>query len=77
MPDADSIKASATTAIAWAKTDLLLLSIIMHLLLLLTIHWKLLPAFDKVGVSHLLCYEISDCDGMAIAKQVLMKPNVI
>ncbi len=28
-------------------------------------------AFDKVGVSHLLCYEISDRDGMKIAKEGL------
>ncbi|MEZ5195633.1 MAG: amidohydrolase family protein [Bacteroidales bacterium] len=26
-------------------------------------------AFDKVGVSHLLCYEISDRDGLDLAKQ--------
>jgi cytosine/adenosine deaminase-related metal-dependent hydrolase len=28
-------------------------------------------AFDKVGVSHLLCYEISDRDGLEIAEQGL------
>jgi len=28
-------------------------------------------AFDKVGVSHLLCYEISDRDGVKIAKEGL------
>jgi len=28
-------------------------------------------AFDKVGVSHLLCYEISDRDGIKIAKEGL------
>lgn len=28
-------------------------------------------AFDKVGVSHLLCYEITDRDGMEIAQQGL------
>ncbi len=28
-------------------------------------------SFDRVGVSHLLCYEISDRDGMAIAEQGL------
>lgn len=28
-------------------------------------------AFDKVGVSHLLCYEISDRDGLKIAKEGL------
>ena len=30
-----------------------------------------LKAFDKVGVSHLLCYEISDRDGLDIAEKGL------
>ena len=30
-------------------------------------------AFDKVGVSHLLCYEISDRDGLDIADQGLLE----
>lgn len=30
-------------------------------------------AFEKVGVSHLLCYEISDRDGMEIAEQGLQE----
>lgn len=30
-------------------------------------------AFDKVGVSHLLCYEISDRDGIKIAKDGLVE----
>lgn len=30
-------------------------------------------AFDKVGVSHLLCYEISDRDGMEIAEEGLQE----
>jgi cytosine/adenosine deaminase-related metal-dependent hydrolase len=71
--DADSIKASAlTTAIACAKNGVTF--VIDHHASPFAVENSLdiiAEAFDKVGVSHLLCYEISDRDGLEIAKKGL------
>ncbi|NTW32779.1 MAG: amidohydrolase family protein [Bacteroidetes bacterium] len=67
--DKDSIEASAlTTAIASAKNGVTY--VIDHHASPFAIDGSLeiiAKAFDKVGVGHLLCYEISDRDGIDIA----------
>lgn len=71
--DEDSIRASAlTTAMACAKNGVTFA--IDHHASPFAVENSLeiiAEAFDKVGVSHLLCYEITDRDGMEIAKKGL------
>ena len=71
--DKDSIEASAlVTAIACAKNGVTFA--IDHHASPLAVDGSLeiiANAFEKVGVSHLLCYEISDRDGIEIAQKGL------
>ncbi len=71
--DKDMIKASAlTTAIACAKNGVCFA--IDHHASPMAIEYSLqiiADAFDEVGVSHLLCYEITDRDGLDRATQGL------
>ncbi|HAN00344.1 MAG TPA: amidohydrolase [Marinilabiliales bacterium] len=71
--DLEMIKASAyVTAIACAKNGVTF--VIDHHASPFAIEGSLeviAEAFDKVGVAHLLCYEISDRDGVDIAKKGL------
>jgi len=71
--DKDMIEYSAlTTAIASAKAGSTF--VIDHHASPFAVEGSLdiiAKAFEKVGVSHLLCYEISDRDGMKIAQQGL------
>ena len=71
--DADMIRSSAlVTAMACAKNGVTF--VIDHHASPFAVKGSLetiAQAFDEVGVGHLLCYEISDRDGLAIARQGL------
>lgn len=71
--DKDMIEASAlTTAIACAKSGTTF--VIDHHASPFAVEGSLeiiAKAFEKVGISHLLCYEISDRDGIEIAEKGL------
>lgn len=76
--DADSIKASAyATAMACAKNGVTF--VIDHHASPFKIENSLsilAEAFDKVGVSHLLCYEITDRDGLDKANEGLKETEL-
>ncbi len=71
--DKEMIEASAlTTAIACAKSGTTF--VIDHHASPFAVEGSLeiiAKAFEKVGISHLLCYEISDRDGLALAEEGL------
>lgn len=71
--DKEMIEASAlVTAVACAKNGVTF--VIDHHASPFAVEGSLeiiAKAFDRIGVSHLLCYEISDRDGMAIAEKGL------
>lgn len=73
--DKDMIEASAlTTAMACAKNGVTF--VIDHHASPFALEGSLeiiAKAFDKVGVSHLLCYEITDRDGAEIAEKGLLE----